>query len=62
MEIRVDRSLCTGHAQCNAVAPELYELDDDGYCIGGTLSIESESQLAARAGAEACPERAIDLI
>lgn len=62
MEIKVDQTLCSGHARCNAFAPEVYELDDNGFCAVTTLHhVGVESELAAREGAEACPERAITL-
>jgi ferredoxin len=59
MEIKVDQTLCSGHARCNAFAPEVYELDDNGFCAVTFLHVGVESEEAAREGAEACPERAI---
>ena len=32
MKIKVDRKVCSGHALCAAKAPDVYTLDDDGYC------------------------------
>ena len=31
MRILVDKTRCTGHARCNATAPEIFQLDDNGY-------------------------------
>jgi ferredoxin len=60
----VDTNLCSGHARCNAVAPEVFDLDELGYSVlasegGGSIAPEHEE--AARRGAAACPERAITL-
>lgn len=30
MNIQVDTGLCSGHARCNAVAPDVYDLDESG--------------------------------
>jgi ferredoxin len=57
--IHVDKSRCTGHAQCNSVAAEIYELDDLGYCAVDGLKVSSGQELQALRGAESCPERAI---
>jgi ferredoxin len=62
MKITLDRSLCSGHARCNAAAPEIYELDDDGYCAIDTLDVPAALESAATRGAEACPERAIKIM
>jgi ferredoxin len=59
MKIHVIRDLCTGHARCNEAAPEIFKLDEDGYCVIGELQIEVAQQSKAIAGASACPERAI---
>ena len=62
MKIEVDAALCSGHARCNAVAPEIYELDDNGFCAITTLDVAAEQEAAALRGAEACPERAITIV
>lgn len=30
MKVIVDLEVCQGHAQCEAVAPEVFEVNDDG--------------------------------
>lgn len=59
MNIRVNATKCQGHGMCNAVAPDLYPLDDFGYCAVREMAVP-EAQLAeARRGMQACPEQAI---
>ncbi|MVZ99865.1 ferredoxin [Actinomadura sp. LD22] len=61
MKVTVHADRCMGHAMCNAVAPEVYEIDDDGYNVMGTVEIEPDKEALARQGAAACPERAIEV-
>lgn len=62
MRIRIERAGCVGNARCSAVAPELYPLDDDGYIASDGFEVTPGSELAARRGAKACPERIIFVI
>ena len=62
LKVRVDRGRCQGHARCNALAPELFRLDEFGNAheIGdGTVppGLEDKAWLAQAN----CPELAIDV-
>lgn len=59
MKVNTDRAACMGHAQCWAVAPDVYELDDSGFCVTTDLLVPVELEADARHGAAACPESAI---
>ena len=59
MRVAVDKEKCTGHARCAAFGPDIYELDDNGYCVIDTLEVPAGLEDQARAGALNCPERAI---
>ena len=61
MKVQLDRAKCTGHAQCNAVAPELFPIDDLGYSVLEQHTVEPEYEEATRAGVNACPEGALTL-
>ncbi|SHN39952.1 ferredoxin [Cryptosporangium aurantiacum] len=61
MKVSIDTAKCAGHARCNALAPEVYDLDDDGYALPLDGEIPPELEEKARDGAESCPERAIVL-
>lgn len=62
MRIEVDGTKCQGNARCWAVAPELFDLNDEGY-LGNTVIVvpAGDEQRAARA-ARACPERALTIL
>jgi ferredoxin len=61
MRIRVDRSICAGHALCAARAPLVYVLDAEGYCDADGARVPEALQAQARHGAQVCPEGAISL-
>jgi len=62
MRVKVDQQLCTGHARCNVLAPDVYPLDDNGYCAADELDVPPELEAQARTGAAGCPERAITIV
>lgn len=59
MKIRIDKAGCVGNARCQAVAGEMYPLDDDGYIAVEGFEVPPGDEVAARLGARACPERII---
>ncbi len=59
VKVSVDRTLCMGHGQCYARASEVYEPDEDGFCVVTHAEVSGELTRAAIVGAEACPESAI---
>lgn len=61
MRVLVDRSRCTGHGRCHAQAPELFDLDDEGYVLGDVIDVPLGLEPAARTGVLNCPERAISV-
>ncbi|MCW2652823.1 MAG: hypothetical protein QOE41_4368 [Mycobacterium sp.] len=61
MKVRVDNSKCVGHAQCYAVNPDLFPIDDAGYSILQTNEVKPEDEQDTRDGVSACPELALIL-
>jgi len=61
MKIRVDNRQCAGHAQCYAVDPKLFPLDDSGYSILEPHHVRPEDEAMTREGVNACPEQALIL-
>ena len=59
MRLRLERPKCVGHAQCYAVAPDLFPIDDEGYCVVEDRTINPADEALARAGVAACPEGAL---
>ncbi len=50
-----------GHAQCNAVDPELFPLDDFGYSVLQPREVGPDIEDRVRRGVAACPEGALVL-
>jgi len=61
MKVRLDQSKCVGHAQCYAVDPELFPIDDSGYSILEDREVEPGDEQVTWNGAAACPELAITI-
>lgn len=57
--VRVDPDVCVGHGRCYALAPEVYDADDEGHCVVRHATVEGDLLGPARVGAENCPEHAI---
>ncbi|NLB23733.1 MAG: ferredoxin [Clostridium sp.] len=52
----VDRDLCIGCGLCPSIAPEIFEMDDEGKAI---VLVEETDDAAAQEAADACPVGAI---
>ncbi|MBV8950783.1 MAG: ferredoxin [Actinobacteria bacterium] len=57
--VTVDPDLCVGHGRCYALAPEVFDADDDGHCVIRHEVVDGELEVKARVGADNCPELAI---
>lgn len=63
MKIIVDSAKCTGHGRCYALAPNLFDADDQGNSLVTVPEVGAgtpEAELALRA-VHNCPEGAIRL-
>ena len=62
MRITYEREACQGHNRCYLLAPEVFDVDDEGYAvlrIDGEVPAELEEK--ARLAADNCPEYAITI-
>ena len=59
MKVRLERSKCSGHAQCYAIDSELFPIDDDGYSTLEDHAVAPGDEQAVRLGVAACPEVAL---
>ena len=60
MRLTLDRDACQGHNRCYLLAPELFDVDDEGYAVlvgDGTVPAELEEK--AMLAVDNCPEFAI---
>lgn len=61
MKVTVDHDRCQGHAMCITYAPEIFQLNDDGYNRMEPFEVRSGQEDLATKAARMCPERAIKL-
>ena len=61
MKIKVDFDLCESNALCEAMAPEVFELDDDDYLVVKTEETTPENLGDVERAVAACPRAAIRL-
>ena len=59
VQARVDPEMCVGTGMCEATAPELFEVGDDGISHVLREGVPPELVAKAREAAEACPTRAL---
>ncbi len=57
MKIKVDRELCIGVGNCIAIAPTVFELDDENKAV--VLAPGSVDEKTLMEAAESCPANAI---
>jgi ferredoxin len=56
--ISIDRSLCSGYGVCESIAPDVFELGDDGLAVVRTGVSEDE---AVQEACDSCPAGAISI-
>lgn len=62
MRIEFDRDACQGHNRCYLLAPELFDVDDEGYAVLlVTGEVPEELRDKAQLAVDNCPEYAISL-
>ena len=62
MRVHLDSGRCQGHNRCRALAPELFDVDDDGQAVLNVDGeVPDELNANARLAASNCPEFAITI-
>jgi ferredoxin len=59
MDVFVDKALCQGHARCNLICPEVFDLDEAGFASVVSQSVPPEHEAAVEDSMRNCPEQAI---
>lgn len=59
LTFKVDHELCVGHGRCYAVAPELFEPDEQGFSVVVGEADDEELREELDMAARNCPERAV---
>jgi len=61
VRVHLEKPKCVGHAQCYAVDPDLFPIDDSGYSIVEEHEVRPEDEQLTRDGVASCPEMALIL-
>ena len=61
MKVCIDANLCQGHARCVFFAPDVFQMDDEGYAQvrPGMKDVPGAQEDQVRKAAANCPERTI---
>jgi ferredoxin len=59
IEILLDQSKCTGLGLCEAVAPDMFEVQDDGMVALLVTSVDDARLTDVEAAVSACPTEAL---
>lgn len=61
MKIKVDFDLCESNGVCEAMAPDIFELDDNNWLVVKTDEVTDENRNAVNRAVQGCPRAAITL-
>lgn len=61
MRVHVDPQRCQGHARCAALAPDVFELDENGFSTTRDAPVLPALEVDAGKAARSCPEDAISV-
>jgi ferredoxin len=61
MKIIVDRAKCTGLGICESLAPDCFEVDDEGALVLLTETVPDGGLADVQAAVEGCPTEALRL-
>nr|WP_067563191.1 ferredoxin [Nocardia acidivorans] len=61
MKVIVDRDLCVGNGLCESIAPEVFEVGDDGIASIAPAELSPDGMAMARTAVDSCPSRALRL-
>lgn len=61
MDIDVDRGRCTGIGMCESVAPDYFEVDEDGTLVLHRASVSENETALVEDAVRACPAAALSL-
>ncbi|WNB87027.1 ferredoxin [Cellulomonas sp. ATA003] len=62
MEVRIDTAACAGHGVCEALAPHIFEVDDDDKARLVVETIDESDRGDVENAVRQCPEQALRLI
>lgn len=62
MKFKVNKEICIGCGACQAIAPDVFEIDDEGLAVATDTEINEDVKEDAIDAMEGCPVNAIEEI
>ena len=62
MKVKADYDLCEANAMCEALAPDVFEIDDDDNLNLHTDQITPDNEEHVRQAVAACPKAALSIV
>lgn len=62
MKVKADYDLCEANAMCEALAPDVFEVDDDDNLVLHTDQITPANEVHVRQAVAACPKAALSVV
>ena len=62
MKVKVNKDVCIGCGACQAIVPEVFEIEDDGLAIAKDIEISDDIKEDVIDAIEGCPTGAISEI
>ena len=60
MKFKVNKEICIGCGACQAIAPDVFEIDEDGLATANTNEVNEDIKEDAIDAMEGCPVNAIE--
>lgn len=61
MKAKVNKDICIGCGACQAIVPDVFELEDDGLAVCKVEEIEENKKEDVMDAADSCPTSAIEV-
>ncbi|MER6113629.1 ferredoxin [Streptomyces hirsutus] len=61
MKVNSDVTRCQGHGRCALLAPDVFDVDDDGKVVVLLAEVGDEHVAGVREAVTSCPESALEL-
>lgn len=62
MKVKINKDICIGCGACQAIVPEIFEIEDDGLAVAKDIEIDDEIKEDVVDAVEGCPTNAINEI
>lgn len=62
MKVQINSEICAGFGICLGIAPEVFELHEDGYAVVLVSEVQPQDEDMMRRAANQCPAQAISLV